>query len=95
MRLRFTRQARCDIDAVYEYIAADDPVAAQDVLDQIEKLIDLLPDNPKLGHDGRVVNTRELVVPGLPYFVVYELSEVSIDILSILHSRRRWPPPSG
>ena len=92
MKIRFTRQARQDVDALYDYIAQENPDAAQDVLDRIERMVDLLPQNPKLGHAGRVEDTRELLVPGLPYVVVYALTEVTVDIVSIIHTRKRWPP---
>nr|VFJ63823.1 MAG: addiction module toxin, RelE/StbE family [Candidatus Kentron sp. FM]VFJ64540.1 MAG: addiction module toxin, RelE/StbE family [Candidatus Kentron sp. FM]VFK15147.1 MAG: addiction module toxin, RelE/StbE family [Candidatus Kentron sp. FM] len=86
-----TRQAYRDIDAVHDYIARDNPIAAQGVLDKIEAMIDHLPRNPALGRAGRVMRTRELVVPSVPYIVVYSLEEEFIDILAIIHTARRWP----
>ena len=46
---------------------------------------------PKLGHEGAVTGTRELKVTGLPYLLIYALYEGDIDILTVLHSRRRYP----
>ncbi len=92
MTIRFTDQALTDIDAVYAHIAQDSPQAAQNVLDQIEKMIDHLPDHPKMGRNGRVEGTRELIIPGFPYVVAYELSDPFIDILAIIHTSRRWSP---
>lgn len=91
MKLRITPNAVSDIDSVYEYIAADDPVAAQAVLLRIEQLVDQLPIHPKLGRTGRVDGTRELVVPNTPFIAVYEIEEPHINILAIIHTSRRWP----
>jgi len=91
MKIRFTRNAYSDIDAVYNFIAKDNPVAAQRVLDRVESMIDHLIEHPNLGLEGRVNYTRELIVPDTPYIVAYELNQEFIDILAIIHSSRRWP----
>lgn len=91
MKLRFTPNAINDIDSVYEYIAADDPVAAQAVLFRIEQLVDQLPVHPKLGRAGRVDGTRELIVPNTPFIAVYEIEEPCLNILAVIHASRRWP----
>ncbi len=91
MKLRFTRQAIQDIESVYDYIAEENPIAAQSVLDQIESLVGQLPLHPKLGRSGRVADTRELVIPNTPYLVTYRITDFHVDILAIIHSARRWP----
>ena len=46
-----------------------------------------------LGRVGRVAETRELSMSGLPYLVVYTIrDEHDIDILTVLHTRRAYPP---
>ncbi len=48
---------------------------------------------PLLGHAGQVDGTREFSVVGLPYLIVYAVaSESGIDGLTVLHTRRRYPP---
>ncbi|MBU0656399.1 MAG: type II toxin-antitoxin system RelE/ParE family toxin [Gammaproteobacteria bacterium] len=90
MKLRFTPNAVADIDSVYDYIAADDPVAAQTVLLRIGQLVDQLPAHPMLGRKGRVDGTRELIVPNTPFIAVYEIEEPYLNILAIIHTSRRW-----
>jgi plasmid stabilization system protein ParE len=40
---------------------------------------------------GRIPGTRELVVPGLPYIVLYEVADTAVQILHIYHGARNWP----
>jgi len=44
------------------------------------------------GREGRIAGTRELVLPGLPYIVVYEVAATAIHVLHIYHGARNWPP---
>ena len=84
------------LQAIYEYILADNPAAALDVHEEIERTAGLLQDNPRLGHPGRVADTRELVVPEyLTYIIVYELHGNRIHILAIMHGRQKWPESFG
>jgi toxin ParE1/3/4 len=44
--------------------------------------------------DGRglVADTREFSVVGLPYVIVYRIaSETELDVLTIIHARRKYP----
>lgn len=46
--------------------------------------------HPEIGRLGRVSGTRELVVAGTPYIFVYRV-KATIEILTILHTARKWP----
>ena len=46
---------------------------------------------PYRGRHGRVENTRELVVPRLPYVIVYRAAEERLLILNVVHGAQRWP----
>ena len=46
-----------------------------------------------LGRAGQVDGTRAFSVTGLPYLIVDAIaSETDIDVLTVLHTRRRYPP---
>ena len=51
----------------------------------------LLSDNPDMGHAGRVLGTRELVIPKTPFIVPYRLQRNVIQILRVYYGARRWP----
>lgn len=48
-----------------------------------------------MGRAGRVSGTRELVVSGTPYIVVYKAHRNVLRILRVLHGAMMWPeePP--
>lgn len=36
-------------------------------------------------------NTRELVIPGTPYFLPYRVKGDVVQILGVIHEARKWP----
>lgn len=48
---------------------------------------------PFPGREGDVGGTREFAIPGLAYTIVCRIaSETDIDVLTVVHDRRRYPP---
>ena len=47
-----------------------------------------------LGKAGRVAKTRELVVAGTPYIVIYRVKDNRLEILRIFHGARQWTDKS-
>lgn len=91
MRIAWTAAARRDVNAIWDFIAGDDPAAAELVDSRILSSVTGLAVYPARGRPGRVAGTRELVIPGLPYIVVYAASETQVSIVRVLHAARRWP----
>lgn len=46
---------------------------------------------PNRGRPGKKPGTRELVIPSLPYIVVYQVREDTVYIARILHAAQQWP----
>jgi plasmid stabilization system protein ParE len=44
-----------------------------------------------MGQPGRVIGTRELIVPGIPYVVAYRVRENAVQVLAVIHSAQQWP----
>jgi len=80
-----------DLRAIRRYIAKDDPYAADRTVALIAEKVKALRGFPNVGRVGRLEGTRELVVPGTPYFVSYQLGEDGVKILAVIHGARRWP----
>lgn len=92
MNVSFTLEAHEELRSIREWIAADNPSAADRVISRILQTAMMFGQFPLLGRAGRVEGTREFPVVGLPYVVVYAIrSESEIDVLSVLHTRRRYP----
>lgn len=91
MKIRWRPAAEADRDAIIDYLAQDDPVAALDLGDAIDRRVAGLPKQPRFYRTGRVRGTREMVVhPN--YIVVYRIVRGEIEILRVLHSAQHWPP---
>ena len=91
MQIRWTKKALRDFEQAVQYIANNDPAAAQTVAQKIWKDTQLLKRHPGLGGPGRIETTRELVIPKLPFIIPYTEKNGIISILRILHASRRWP----
>lgn len=92
MHVSFTPQAQDDLAGIRDWIAADDPSAAERVVSRIVQTAMMFGQFPLLGRVGRVDGTREFSVVGLPYIIVYAVSETNVDVLTVVHTRRRYPP---
>lgn len=93
MNVNLTPQARDDLSAIRAWIAQDDERAAERVVGRILQTAEMFGRFPMLGRAGRVEGTREFSVVGLPYFIVYAIAtETDIDVLTVVHSARLYPP---
>ncbi len=95
MIVRYARQALADLDHAREYIALDNPQAAQAMAARLREAIDGLRQFPERGRPGRVAGTRELVVPRTPFVVPYRIVGREIHVLAVLHGKRTWPWGEG
>ena len=88
--LKWGAPASKDLMAIIGYIAEDNPVAAQPLLDEIEGKVGRLTQHPKRCRPGRVEGTRELVVRH-NYVVIYAESPELVRVLRVLHAAQMWP----
>jgi len=91
LALQWLEDAVFDLKEIGRFIAADDPGAAYRVLSKIETVAETLEHHPELGRSGRVPKTRELVVAGLPFILVYDIKRDKVRILAVMHTSRKWP----
>ena len=88
--LLWTESALRDLDELAAYIALDNPKTAEEVVRRIVEAVAGLSFFPRIGRQGRIADTRELVISGTPYIAVYRLRE-RIEALTIYHGARKWP----
>lgn len=88
MQVAFAAAAKRDLEAIVDYIAQDNPVAAAKVFDAVSAVAARLADFPEMGHAGRLPDTRELVVAGLPYVIVYHVARDVVTIIAVFHGAR-------
>ena len=95
MQLKWTDLADIDLESIEAYIAQDNsPIVAIDVVMNIIDSTQLtLSNHPRAGRQGRVKNTRELVIDGVPFLVIYRESVAGncIEVLRVLHEAQHWP----
>ena len=91
MRIVWTGKARGDLDEIFDHILQESPRAAVNTLDRIEQIAGYLADHPGMGRPGRVRDTRELIIPGLPWILPYLTGPETITILRVIHAAMQWP----
>lgn len=90
LRLDWTKAAEADKDGIIDYIAQENIYAAIEVGDEIERQTEVLRTFPDVGRSGRIEETRELVITGLPYIICYAADSETVTILRVLHGRQQW-----
>jgi len=91
MKIVWLREASAALDREYNYIFRQNPAAAKRVFDRIVASTRRLDDFPESGRSGEIEGTRELVIPGLPYIVIYRITKNHVEILRVFHTSRNWP----
>jgi len=91
MRIVWSRRAVRHLIALRRHIARDNPAAAHRVAERILQAVELVEAQPQLGRPGRVLGTRELVVPGTPYLIPYRVRGEKLEIIAVFHGRQKWP----
>lgn len=91
MRLVFAEPAERDLGNIIDYIALDNPAAAEKIFRAIVVTAERLTRFPAIGHIGRVSGTYELMMTGLPYLIVYQVTADTITVVAVFHSARDLP----
>lgn len=89
MKLRYTQRAQADLEAIFTYLDARAPAAAQSVKTLIERRIALLADYPFIAPVTDAPGIHELTIVRYPYKVYYEISGDEVWIVHIRDARRR------
>jgi len=85
------RAALHNLDDEASYVALENALAAQTVVERVLAAVAQLVEQPGLGRPGRLPGTRELVVLKTRYIVPYRVEGETISILRVFHTSRRLP----
>jgi toxin ParE1/3/4 len=92
LKVRWSLPAAEDLERICERIERDNPEAARRVARTIYDGCTRLKDFPHLGRaSSRMTGRRELVFAPLPYIVVYQVTDNSVEISRIFHGAQDWP----
>ena len=92
-QIRLLKIAEEDFTEIVSFIADENPTAAEAIADKIEKNLELLSENPKLGRIPRDEEIRNLgyrYIIVQSYLIFYTIEERTIFIHRILHGARNY-----
>lgn len=92
MTVVWSRRAMRHLVSLRNFIARDSERNATAVAERILRAIDLLQTQPDMGRPGRLLGTRELVVPDTPYIIPYRVQRGRLELIAVFHGRQKWPP---
>lgn len=88
MRLRYTRPALADLDAILDYVAAHSPQGATRIHARIQTVINLLLSYPHIGVQTEDPTIRRINTSPYPYLIFYEVTEDEIIVHAVRHGAR-------
>ena len=92
MSIRWTKSAADDLTRICSFTSERfSPAQARSVALAIYDAAESLSALPSRGRSGRKPGTRELVIAGLPFLIIYRIQQEAIEIIRILHGSQKWP----
>ena len=91
MQVRWTPAAADDLENIANYLFEKTPGNAARLIRYIYGAPAVLKNFPNRGRAGKKEGTRELLMPSLPYVIVYQVRANIVHIVRILHSSQQWP----
>ncbi len=86
--------ARARLREIRAYVARDKSQAAERLAARIVAVIETLRYHPYIGRAGTDPGTRELVIGGTPYLVLYRVQHKRITIVTIWHGAQLKTNPT-
>lgn len=88
--VKWLRKALKNLEQAHNYIAQEDPDAAIALVLRIQTATDKLSNFPMMGKPGRFEGTRELVIAGTAYIVIYRVKGSAVEVLRVLHTSQKY-----
>jgi toxin ParE1/3/4 len=90
--VRVSEAARNDLDAIWNYIAQDDPAAADQVVHSWVSKFKLLASMPEMGRRREELSKGLRSFPVRNYIIFYRPFSEGVEIVRVLHGARDLPP---
>jgi len=94
VKLRWTPRAVADLEEISDYLLLVHPKSWERLVGRIENTANYLLQFPHMGKTGLTPGTREFVLSGTPYILVFRLKDDVVQILSVRDGRMRLSPTS-
>ena len=91
MRIRRSRQAQADANALWAYVAQHNVAAADRLIERIVSATDRLLLHPESGSPKFEIYPGLRSVPSFPYLIYYRVAEGVIEVLHLRHGARKPP----
>jgi toxin ParE1/3/4 len=92
MDLRWTKRAAKDLAQICDYTESHFGMAQAGRAGRVVySAAESLKEMPLLGRAGRKSGTRELIIAGFPFIIIYRARTECVELLRILHAAQRWP----
>jgi toxin ParE1/3/4 len=92
LKLRWTPRAVADLEQIADYLLAVHPQSWDRLLTRVEETVDYLLHFPHMGKAGLVEGTREFVLSGTPYILVFRIKHDVVQMVSVRDGRMQLPP---
>ena len=92
MIVKWSPTALSELDEVYDYIDFRNPKAALRVKISIVETGTQLGHFPDMGQAVDQVGLRRQVIQGLPYILIYRVTDSAVEIISVVHAKRNRDP---
>jgi plasmid stabilization system protein ParE len=91
MKVRYTDTALGEIDEICSYIARDNPSAASDVADAIERTVALISERPESAPAVHASEVRARLVRGFQFRFFYVIEGRGVVIRNVRRAKRSQP----
>jgi plasmid stabilization system protein ParE len=91
MRVRFTATAHAEIADIVSYIAEQNPAAAADLLNEVERTIAMIAERPRLAPVVYRGGVRARMVGSYQYRVFYVVKGDDLIVRNVRSTRRLRP----
>lgn len=88
LNIRISEPARSDLEEIWQYIAENNPQAANTIISQLKSKFELIADQPNIGRERQEIMLDLKSFPHKKFIIFYFLTDAGIEIFRVLHSSR-------